>query len=126
MFRLISFLYQLVGRIYLLMLSYTLLLVGNMDWLVPMGKLRVVNFYQVCYYIMNVLLFLRHGKTTLLNHIANKQLAIPPHIDVLLCEQGVWVYACVLYVCCVCICRCVCVCVCSVCVHTLFILILQH
>lgn len=30
-----------------------------------------------------------HGKTTLLNHIAAKQLAIPPHIDVLLCEQEV-------------------------------------
>lgn len=30
-----------------------------------------------------------HGKTTLLNHIAGKLLAIPPHIDVLLCEQEV-------------------------------------
>ena len=117
MFRLISFLYQLVERNYLLMLSYMLLLVGNMDWLVPMGKLRVVNFYQVCYYLMNVLLFLRHGKTTLLNHIANKQLAIPPHIDVLLCEQGVCVCGC-MHVCCTCV-VCiyvgvrVCVCVCA-------------
>ncbi len=29
------------------------------------------------------------GKTTLLKHIANRQLAIPPSIDVLLCEQEV-------------------------------------
>lgn len=29
------------------------------------------------------------GKTTLLNHIAEKKLAIPPNIDVLLCEQEV-------------------------------------
>ena len=29
------------------------------------------------------------GKTTVLKHIANRQLAIPPHIDVLLCEQEV-------------------------------------
>jgi hypothetical protein len=28
------------------------------------------------------------GKTTLLNHIAKRILAIPPNIDVLLCEQG--------------------------------------
>ena len=29
------------------------------------------------------------GKTTLLNHIAERKLAIPPNIDVLLCEQEV-------------------------------------
>ncbi|KAM8793806.1 ATP-binding cassette sub-family F member 1 [Eudromia elegans] len=29
------------------------------------------------------------GKTTLLKHIANRALSIPPHIDVLLCEQEV-------------------------------------
>lgn len=29
------------------------------------------------------------GKTTLLKHIANRQLAVPPNIDVLLCEQEV-------------------------------------
>jgi len=29
------------------------------------------------------------GKTTLLKHIANRQLAIPPNIDVLICEQEV-------------------------------------
>lgn len=28
------------------------------------------------------------GKTTLLSHIAARKLAIPPNIDVLLCEQG--------------------------------------
>ena len=28
------------------------------------------------------------GKTTLLSHIAKRILAIPPNIDVLLCEQG--------------------------------------
>lgn len=28
------------------------------------------------------------GKTTLLKHIANRALSIPPNIDVLLCEQG--------------------------------------
>ena len=31
------------------------------------------------------------GKTTLLTHIAARKLAIPPNIDVLLCEQGKWV-----------------------------------
>ncbi|XP_052903464.1 ATP-binding cassette sub-family F member 1 [Anopheles moucheti] len=30
-----------------------------------------------------------HGKTTLLRHIANRAFAIPPNIDVLLCEQEV-------------------------------------
>ncbi|XP_006825293.1 ATP-binding cassette sub-family F member 1-like [Saccoglossus kowalevskii] len=30
-----------------------------------------------------------HGKTTLLNHIAQRVLAIPPNIDVLICEQEV-------------------------------------
>ena len=30
------------------------------------------------------------GKTTLLTHIAARKLAIPPNIDVLLCEQGKW------------------------------------
>ena len=29
------------------------------------------------------------GKTTLLKHIADRKLAIPPNIDVLLCEQEV-------------------------------------
>lgn len=32
--------------------------------------------------------FLSKGKTTLLKHIANRALSIPPNIDVLLCEQG--------------------------------------
>lgn len=31
----------------------------------------------------------RHGKTTLLRHIASRVLQIPPSIDVLLCEQEV-------------------------------------
>ena len=31
----------------------------------------------------------RHGKTTLLRHIAKRALAIPPNIDVLYCEQEV-------------------------------------
>jgi ATP-binding cassette subfamily F protein 1 len=31
---------------------------------------------------------LRHGKTTLLKHIASRALNIPSNIDVLLCEQG--------------------------------------
>ena len=30
------------------------------------------------------------GKTTLLSHIANRALAIPPNIDCLLCEQGLY------------------------------------
>lgn len=34
-------------------------------------------------------LFCRHGKTTLLRHIASRSLQIPPAIDVLLCEQEV-------------------------------------
>lgn len=33
--------------------------------------------------------FYRHGKTTLLRHIASRALHIPPTIDVLLCEQEV-------------------------------------
>lgn len=33
-------------------------------------------------------LFSSKGKTTLLKHIANRALCIPPNIDVLLCEQG--------------------------------------
>lgn len=32
------------------------------------------------------------GKTTLLSHIAKRILAIPPNIDVLLCEQGIVSY----------------------------------
>ena len=28
------------------------------------------------------------GKTTLLKHIADRKLSIPPNIDVLYCEQG--------------------------------------
>ncbi len=32
---------------------------------------------------------MRHGKTTLLRHIATRSLQIPPTIDVLLCEQEV-------------------------------------
>ena len=31
----------------------------------------------------------RMGKTTLLKHIADRKLAIPPNIDVLYCEQGI-------------------------------------
>ncbi len=38
----------------------------------------------------------RHGKTTLLNHIANRALRIPPNIDVLICEQGNNTYICVI------------------------------
>lgn len=34
--------------------------------------------------------FFSKGKTTLLKHIANRALSIPPNIDVLLCEQGKW------------------------------------
>lgn len=40
------------------------------------------------------LLCLRKGKTTLLKHIANRALSIPPNIDVLLCEQGEWWFWC--------------------------------
>ena len=29
-----------------------------------------------------------HGKTTLLNHMFQRKLNIPPNIDILLCEQG--------------------------------------
>jgi ATP-binding cassette, subfamily F, member 1 len=34
-------------------------------------------------------LLFRHGKTTLLRHIASRAFAIPPNIDVLICEQEV-------------------------------------
>ena len=39
----------------------------------------------------------RHGKTTLLKHIAQRALNIPPNIDVLYCEQGknnIWAATC--------------------------------
>ncbi len=39
--------------------------------------------------LKNMLSTHRMGKTTLLNHIAEKRLTIPPNIDVLLCEQEV-------------------------------------
>lgn len=35
-----------------------------------------------------MLLSFSMGKTTLLTHIAARKLAIPPNIDILLCEQG--------------------------------------
>lgn len=44
----------------------------------------------------------RMGKTTLLKHIAERKLRIPPNIDVLYCEQGVLsccVLSCFLHVC---------------------------
>ena len=47
------------------------------------------NLLQEVYIIS---LIARMGKTTLLKHIAERQLTIPPNIDVLLCEQG----ACIL------------------------------
>ena len=34
-------------------------------------------------------IFYRHGKTTLLRHIATRAIQVPPSIDVLLCEQEV-------------------------------------
>lgn len=41
-------------------------------------------------YLYNLVSFyFSMGKTTLLNHIAKRILAIPPNIDVLLCEQGI-------------------------------------
>ena len=36
-----------------------------------------------------MIFFFRHGKTTLLRHIASRALQIPPSIDVLVCEQEV-------------------------------------
>ncbi len=44
------------------------------------------SFVLVC--VCYPLLY-RMGKTTLLNHIAERKLTIPPNIDVLLCEQEV-------------------------------------
>ncbi len=44
------------------------------------------NFVIVCVYYPPLY---RMGKTTLLNHIAERKLTIPPNIDVLLCEQEV-------------------------------------
>lgn len=38
--------------------------------------------------MLKLLFAARKGKTTLLKHIANRALSIPPNIDVLLCEQG--------------------------------------
>lgn len=34
-------------------------------------------------------MYFRHGKTTLLRHIAQRAFAIPPNIDILYCEQEV-------------------------------------
>ena len=38
--------------------------------------------------VTTVLYLSRMGKTTLLLHIAERKLSIPPNIDVLYCEQG--------------------------------------
>lgn len=45
--------------------------------------LKIWRFFFIYFYS-----FLSKGKTTLLKHIANRALNIPPNIDVLLCEQG--------------------------------------
>lgn len=42
--------------------------------------------------VENIFLLYRMGKTTLLKHIADRKLAIPPNIDVLYCEQGMYMY----------------------------------
>ena len=47
----------------------------------------VFIFYIACFVVVAVVI--RMGKTTLLDHIAERKLAIPPRIDVLLCEQEV-------------------------------------
>jgi hypothetical protein len=47
---------------------------------------NVLNYLAV--FQLLVSLYFRMGKTTLLSHIAKRILAIPPNIDVLLCEQG--------------------------------------
>lgn len=46
--------------------------------------------YSVCEEVAlaDSALSLSMGKTTLLLHIAERKLAIPPNIDVLYCEQG--------------------------------------
>ena len=41
----------------------------------------------------NYMYICRMGKTTLLIHIAERKLAIPPNIDVLYCEQGIYMYS---------------------------------
>lgn len=50
------------------------------------------------------------GKTTLLKHIANRALSIPPNIDVLLCEQGMWPFR---------MCSQIFFCICQFCYHPL-------
>ena len=45
--------------------------------------------YDLCLHQFVMFDSYRMGKTTLLNHIAERKLAIPPRIDVLLCEQEV-------------------------------------
>jgi len=43
----------------------------------------------------------RHGKTTLLQHVASRKLTIPQNIDLLLCEQGkISILGLILPVCC--------------------------
>lgn len=51
---------------------------GKLVWLIIGSKLWTKYFIADS----------RKGKTTLLKHIANRALSIPPNIDVLLCEQG--------------------------------------
>lgn len=56
-----------------------------------MGKSNFIEILLNNNVFINKLLlyYFRHGKTTLLRHIANKAFAIPPNIDVLYCEQEV-------------------------------------
>ena len=51
-----------------------------------MGKITLIAELT---YVNGCTVQYRMGKTTLLNHIAERKLAIPPRIDVLLCEQEV-------------------------------------
>lgn len=49
-----------------------------------MWKIQYEYFTNTAYSLFSV----RHGKTTLLRHIALRKIPIPANIDVLYCEQG--------------------------------------
>ena len=62
----------------------------HMNWCMTASSCPLLREWHICCTMVCVTkLPHRMGKTTLLNHIAERKLSIPPNIDVLLCEQEV-------------------------------------
>jgi hypothetical protein len=64
-----------------------------MVWLALMGNTPINAINAIDAIMIHIIYawyvhLYRMGKTTLLMHIAERKLAIPPNIDVLYCEQG--------------------------------------